>query len=122
KANVVVTAKEIKLKKEVHFQTDSAEILPDSMGILEEIADVLSNRPDISSLEIQGHTDNSGTPEYNLKLSGARANAVREALIKNGVDGARLSARGYGQEKPLVPNTNEANKAKNRRVQLMISK
>src|SRR5438045_1460609 len=72
KPNVVVTAKEIKLKKEVHFQTDSAAILPDSMGILEEIADVLSNRPDIPSVEIQGHTDNSGTPEYNLRLSGSR--------------------------------------------------
>ncbi|HVU03303.1 MAG TPA: carboxypeptidase regulatory-like domain-containing protein [Polyangiaceae bacterium] len=122
KPNVVVTAKEIKLKREVHFQHDSAEILPDSMGILEETADVLSNRPDLSSIEIQGHTDDSGTPEYNQKLSASRANAVREALIRLGVDGARLSSRGYGQERPLVPNTNEANRAKNRRVQLMIEK
>jgi outer membrane protein OmpA-like peptidoglycan-associated protein len=121
-ANVVVTDKELKLKKEVHFQHDSAEILPDSMGIIEEAADALRTHTEITGVEIQGHTDDSGTPEYNTRLSGERANAVREALIRAGVEPTRLTARGYGQEKPLVPNTNEANKAKNRRVQLMIQK
>jgi outer membrane protein OmpA-like peptidoglycan-associated protein len=120
--NVVVTDREVKLKKAVHFQHDSAEILPDSMSIIEEIADVLNTHSEIPSVEIQGHTDDSGTPPYNLRLSSERANAVREALILNGVDPNRLTARGYGQEKPLVPNTNEANRARNRRVQLMIQK
>jgi outer membrane protein OmpA-like peptidoglycan-associated protein len=122
KPNVVVTDKELKLKKEVHFQHDSAEILPDSGAILEEIADVLRTHTEITSIEIQGHTDDSGTPQYNQRLSGDRANAVREALILNGVEPNRLSARGYGQERPLVPNTSEANRAKNRRVQLVIQK
>ncbi len=121
-ANVVVTDKELKLKKEVHFQHDSADILPDSMGIIEEAADALRTHTEITGVEIQGHTDDSGTPEYNMRLSGERANAVREALIRAGVEPTRLTARGYGQEKPLLPNTNEANKAKNRRVQLMIQK
>ena len=120
--NVFVAGNEVKLKKEVHFQHDSAEILPDSMGILEETADVLRSHTDIGNVEIQGHTDDSGTPEYNMRLSAERANAVREALIRNGVEPNRLTARGYGQEKPLVPNTNEANRAKNRRVQLIIQK
>jgi outer membrane protein OmpA-like peptidoglycan-associated protein len=120
--NVVITDKELKLKKEVHFQHDSAEILPDSMGILEETADMLRTHSEIASVEIQGHTDDSGTPEYNMRLSTERANAVREALIRDGVEPNRLTARGYGQEKPLVPNTNEANRAKNRRVQLLIQK
>lgn len=122
KANVVVTKQELKLKKAIHFQHDSAEILPDSMSIVEEIADVLRSHPEIPSVEIQGHTDDSGTPPYNLRLSADRANTVRDALIRNGVEPNRLTARGYGQEKPLVPNTNEANRAKNRRVQLMIQK
>lgn len=122
KANVVVTKQELKLKKAIHFQHDSAAILPDSMSIVEEVADVLRSHSEIPSVEIQGHTDDSGTPPYNLRLSADRANAVREALIKNGVEPSRLTARGYGQEKPLVPNTNEANRAKNRRVQLMIQK
>jgi outer membrane protein OmpA-like peptidoglycan-associated protein len=120
--NVVVTDKEVKLKKAVHFQHDSAEILPDSMGIIEEAADVLRSHAELTSIEIQGHTDDSGTPAYNLRLSAERANAVREALVLNGVEENRLTARGYGQEKPLVPNTNDANRAKNRRVQLIIQK
>lgn len=120
--NVVVTDKEVKLKKAVHFQHDSAELLPDSMGIIEEAADALASHTEIASIEVQGHTDDSGTPEYNQRLSAERANAVREALVRNGVEPNRITARGYGQDKPLVPNTNEANRARNRRVQLIIQK
>jgi outer membrane protein OmpA-like peptidoglycan-associated protein len=120
--NVVVTATEIKLKKEVHFLHGSAEILPDSMAILEEAADVLRSKPELTNIEVQGHTDDSGTPEYNLRLSADRANAVRDVFVRNGVDASRLSAHGYGQDKPLVPNTSPKNRAKNRRVQLVIVK
>lgn len=118
--NVLVTTRELKLRKQVHFQTDSAEILPDSMAILEELADVLKTRGEIKAVEIQGHTDNAGSPPYNLKLSESRAQAVVDTLVKSGVDPLRLEARGYGDTKPLVPNTTEANKAKNRRVQILI--
>jgi outer membrane protein OmpA-like peptidoglycan-associated protein len=120
--NVIVTGKELKLKKQVHFQHDSAEVLPDSMAILEEIADVLKTHAEIKSVEVQGHTDNQGSAPYNLKLSGDRAQAVVDALVKLGVDPLRVIAKGYGDTKPLLPNTTEANKAKNRRVQLMIKK
>lgn len=120
--NVVVTATEVKLKKEVHFLHGSAEILPDSMAILEEAADVLRAHPELTNIEVQGHTDDSGTPEFNQKLSTDRANAVRDVFIRNGVEASRLSAHGYGQEKPLVPNTSPKNRAKNRRVQLVIIK
>jgi outer membrane protein OmpA-like peptidoglycan-associated protein len=119
-SNVVITKTELKLKKEVHFLHGSAELLPDSMAIMEEVADVLRSHPEIGTVEVQGHTDDSGTPDLNLKLSTDRANAVRDVLVKNGVDAARLTAHGYGQEKPLVPNTTPKNKAKNRRVQLVI--
>lgn len=120
--NVIVTGKELKLKKQVHFQHDSAEVLPDSMAILEEIADVLKTHAEIKSVEVQGHTDNQGSAPYNLKLSGDRAQAVVDVLVKLGVDPLRVIAKGYGDTKPLLPNTTEANKAKNRRVQLMIKK
>lgn len=119
-ANVLVTKQELKLKRQVHFVHDSAEILPDSMAILEEVADVLRKRVDLALIEIQGHTDDSGTEAHNLALSSKRANAVRDALIGIGVDSSRLIAKGYGQEKPLVRNINAANRAKNRRVQLVI--
>jgi outer membrane protein OmpA-like peptidoglycan-associated protein len=120
KPNVVVQGKEIKLKKQVHFQHDSAEILPDSMAILEEMADVLKTKTEIKAVEVQGHTDNQGTAAYNLRLSQNRAQAVVDTLIKLGVDPSRLEAKGYGDTKPLLPNSTEANKAKNRRVQVMI--
>lgn len=120
--NVVITANEVKLKKEIHFLHGSAEILPDSMAILEEAADVLRSHAELTNIEVQGHTDDSGTPEYNLKLSADRANAVRDVFVRNGVDAGRLSAHGYGQDKPLVPNTSPKNRAKNRRVQLVIMK
>jgi outer membrane protein OmpA-like peptidoglycan-associated protein len=119
-SSVVVTKKELKLKKQVHFLHDSSEILPDSQDLVEEIAEALRTRPEIAAVEIQGHTDNSGTPEHNQALSERRAEAVRGALILLGIEPNRLVARGYGQQQPLVPNTSPANKAKNRRVQLMI--
>jgi outer membrane protein OmpA-like peptidoglycan-associated protein len=120
--NVVVQGNEVKLKKQVHFQTDSAEILPDSMALLEEIADVIKSRPEIGSIEVQGHTDNTGTPPHNQRLSQNRAQAVVSALERLGVQTGRLTAKGYGQDKPLVPNVTEANRARNRRVQLIIQK
>jgi outer membrane protein OmpA-like peptidoglycan-associated protein len=118
--NVVVQGNEVKLRKQVHFQNDSAEILPDSMALLEEIADVLKTRAEIGAVEVQGHTDNSGTPLYNQRLSQNRAQAVVDALVKLGVPSSRLTAKGYGPDKPLVPNVTEFNRARNRRVQLMI--
>jgi outer membrane protein OmpA-like peptidoglycan-associated protein len=120
--NVIVTGRELKLKKQVHFQHDSAEVLPDSQAILEEIADVLKQHTEIKTVEVQGHTDNQGSAPYNLKLSGDRAQAVVDVLVKLGVDPLRVVAKGYGDTKPLLPNTTEANRAKNRRVQLMIKK
>ena len=94
--------------------------MQDARPILEEIADVIKNKPEIRAVEIQGHTDNQGTAAYNMRLSQNRAQAVVDTLIKLGVDPSRLEAKGYGDTKPLVPNTNEANKARNRRVQLII--
>jgi len=119
--NVVVAGKEIKLKKQVHFQHDSAEILPDSQAIIEELADLMSKRADIKNVEVQGHTDDTGAAAYNLRLSQSRAQAVVDAISSHGVDASRMTAKGYGQEKPLVPNTTEPNRAKNRRVQVMIT-
>jgi outer membrane protein OmpA-like peptidoglycan-associated protein len=119
--NVVVTPTEIKLKKEVHFLHGSAEILPDSMALLEEAADTIRSHPELA-IEIQGHTDDTGGPDVNLRLSANRANAVRDFLVQHGVDAGHLTAHGYGQEKPLAPNTSEKNRAKNRRVQLIVVK
>jgi outer membrane protein OmpA-like peptidoglycan-associated protein len=120
-AQVRVQGNEIKISKQIHFETDSAKILGDSNSLLEEIADVLTRTPAIKKVEIQGHTDNTGTREHNQQLSDARANSVKTWLVNAGVDGGRLTAKGYGQDRPLAPNVTAGNRARNRRVQLIIT-
>ena len=117
---VAVTAKEITIRQQVQFALDQDVILPESTPLLIEIADVLIKNPRIKQVEVQGHTDNTGTPEHNQDLSDRRANSVRNWLIQHGVAADRLVAKGYGQTKPLVPNVTTANKARNRRVQFII--
>jgi outer membrane protein OmpA-like peptidoglycan-associated protein len=87
---------------------------------LTEIADTVIRNPQLKRIEVQGHTDNSGTPEHNKVLSEQRAEAVRAWLVQHGAPADRLVARGYGQEKPLVPNVTAGNRSKNRRVQFII--
>jgi outer membrane protein OmpA-like peptidoglycan-associated protein len=118
--SVKIEGKEIKISKQIHFETDSAKILGDSNSLMEEIADVMARNPNIKKVEIQGHTDNTGTREHNLQLSDARASAVKAWLVSAGIDGNRLVPKGYGQDRPLAPNVTAANRARNRRVQFII--
>ena len=119
-ALVTLGATEITIKQQVQFALDQDIILPESTPLLLEIADVLIKNPRVKQVEVQGHTDNTGTPEHNQDLSERRAASVRNWLVQHGVTADRLVAKGYGQTKPLVPNVTTANKAKNRRVQFII--
>jgi outer membrane protein OmpA-like peptidoglycan-associated protein len=119
-SSVSITAKEITIKQQIQFGLDSAVILPDSFGLLTEIADSFIRHPEIRRVEVQGHTDNSGTPEHNKLLSEERAESVRAWLIAHGVGGDRIVAQGYGQEQPKVPNVTATMRAQNRRVQFII--
>lgn len=120
-SNILITKQQIVIKEQIHFETDSATIKGDSSGILTELADALARNPGIKKVEIQGHTDNTGSAEHNMDLSQRRAAAVREWLVAHGVDGGRLEAKGYGQTRPLAPNVTERNRARNRRVQFQIT-
>jgi outer membrane protein OmpA-like peptidoglycan-associated protein len=119
-ANVAVGKGEIFIKQQIQFAVDSATILPESSGLLSEIADAMIKNPRIRRVEVQGHTDNTGTPDHNMQLSDERAGAVVSWLTAHGVASDRLTPRGYGQSKPLVPNVTTGNRAKNRRVQFII--
>lgn len=120
-ANVTVGKGEIFIKQQIQFAIDSATILPESNGLLSEIADVMIKNPRIKRVEVQGHTDNTGTPDHNKQLSNDRAQAVVSWLSAHGVGADRMTAVGYGQTKPLVPNVTAGNRAKNRRVQFIIA-
>jgi OOP family OmpA-OmpF porin len=102
----------------INFDIDKATIKPESMGTLNMILGVLKDNPELK-FEIDGHTDNSGTAPHNLTLSQQRADAVREQLIKMGVDGSRLIAKGFGDSKPISDNTSLEGKANNRRVEFV---
>ena len=84
------------------------------------VSGILKERDDIRKVEVQGHTDADGDDTHNLELSQARAEAVVAYLVKKGIAADRLTAKGYGETKPLVPNDSKANKQKNRRVQFVI--
>lgn len=103
---------------DIHFDFDKASIRESSMGIIKEIADMLEKHPDIR-LSIEGHTDDSGSSAYNMELSSIRAQAVKTTLVKLSISPQRLSAKGYGESKPLTGNTNDASRAKNRRVEFV---
>jgi outer membrane protein OmpA-like peptidoglycan-associated protein len=120
-AKVRVIGNQLRLTSKIHFETDSATIKGDSNALLSEVADVLHRSGNIRKLEIQGHTDNTGGRGHNEQLSQARADSVRTWLTQHGIDGGRLDAKGYGQGRPLVPNITPANRARNRRVQFVIT-
>ena len=88
--------------------------------ILDEVAKAMNDNPQIKKLQIDGHTDNEGTEDYNLELSENRAKAVMDYLVSKGVDEARLTYKGYGFSMPKASNRTEEGKAINRRVEFTI--
>ena len=100
----------------IQFETGKAKIKPSSYGILDQVAKVFIDNPNYSA-EVQGHTDNVGKPAANLKLSDDRAKAVREYLIKKGVEAERLTAKGYGDTMPIESNATAKGRSMNRRVE-----
>lgn len=117
-ALVVVTDCEVKITQQIHFAYNKATIKPESFPILDAVKEVLAKNESIK-LEIQGHTDDRGSETYNKQLSELRASAVRKYLVGRGVAAARLESHGYGEERPLVENDTEPNRALNRRVQFI---
>jgi outer membrane protein OmpA-like peptidoglycan-associated protein len=118
---VVLTREKVEIKDRVYFATAKSQILPKSFGLLDQVADVLKNHDEIPNVTVEGHTDSQGTRASNLKLSQARAEAVRTYLIKKGVAALRLKAAGFGPDRPVEPNLTEAGRSKNRRVEFVLT-
>jgi len=103
------------LAANIMFNSNSTELTKNSYPAIRELADSLKTNPDMD-LRIEGHTDNTGEPAYNMKLSLDRANAVKKVLLSQGVAENRIQVNGYGDTRPIADNMSEAGKAKNRRV------
>ena len=101
----------------VNFDTDKADITPQSGAVLDKVAESLKAWPEVK-VEVGGHTDSSGSAAHNLELSNRRAESVKTYLVRKGVDPSRLTAKGHGQTQPVDENKTEEGKAKNRRVEL----
>jgi OmpA-OmpF porin, OOP family len=101
----------------VNFETGKAELTPESQTILNGVAESLVANDSIK-VRVGGHTDNTGSAAVNKRLSAARANSVREYLVSKGVAADRLTAVGFGPNKPVASNRTAAGRAQNRRVEL----
>ena len=102
----------------VNFDTGKWELKPDGVASVREIVALLKADPALK-LAVEGHTDNVGTPAANKTLSANRANAVMRAVVAGGIAANRLTAAGFGQERPVADNRSEEGRAKNRRVELV---
>lgn len=112
----------IELLDRVNFDFGSANIGADSFDLLRDVARILRENPSILEIEIGGHSDNVGSDSANLRLSRARAKAVRAFLIEQGIDADRLEAKGYGESRPVDSNATEAGRYQNRRVEFLVTR
>ena len=102
----------------INFDTDKSNLQPDGQHIVDQILILMKTNTDLK-IAIEGHTDNAGSADHNKTLSQERANTILKFLTSNGIDASRLTAVGFGAERPLVANDSQANMAKNRRVELV---
>ncbi|MCG2720828.1 MAG: OmpA family protein [Thermodesulfovibrionales bacterium] len=102
----------------INFDTGKSAIKPESRPIINQIVEMLKSNSDLK-ISVEGHTDDAGNPKSNKTLSDDRAKAVVTEIVAQGIDSKRLSAAGYGQDKPIADNKTEEGRAKNRRVELV---
>ncbi len=115
-----ITATKIELHQKIFFDTGKATLKPASEQLLDKVADLLKQNPQVKLIRIEGHTDSRGNPKRNLILSQRRAEAVRQYMISKGVAPDRLQAVGYGDTRPIAPNNTRKGRAANRRVEFII--
>lgn len=113
-------ADEILTREKVMFETDSAVLLPEGKAVLDEVAVVLTEHPELAKVRIDGNADSTATQAYNQTLSEQRADSVRDYLVTKGIATERLVTRGFGENRPVADNTTDAGRYKNRRVEFHV--
>lgn len=118
---VEVTKDKIVIREKVQFEQGKSKILPESDSLLEEVAKVMNENPRIKHVRVEGHASAEGNDRMNMKLSKARAKAVMEHLINDGVEKGRLESKGFGETQPIGDNDTEEGRMLNRRVEFVIT-
>ncbi len=120
-APAAVSGGHITITEPIFFDTDRATIQPRSFGVIDGVARVMTEHAEITSVRVEGHTDDQGRARRNLTLSRNRALAVVAYLTQHGIAAGRLTSEGYGSTRPAVPGRTEAARAANRRVEFVIT-
>ncbi|MFY0563562.1 thrombospondin type 3 repeat-containing protein [Archangium lansingense] len=120
KQMVAIQTGKLEIKEQVFFATGKAIIQKRSFKMLDQVAKILQQHPEVDKMVIEGHTDDRGNAEANRKLSLARAEAVKGYLVSKGVEPSRLEAKGFGPDRPIASNKTEKGRAVNRRVEFII--
>ncbi len=115
--DVVIVEKVNKAAQNIFFSIGSAKLLPKSFTSLKGVVQIMKDNPSYK-IDVDGHTSNTGGTALNQKLSESRANSVKQYLIDNGIDESRITATGYGEDRPIADNNTATGRAKNRRVEM----
>lgn len=110
----------IELSERVYFASGKSVIRSRSYKLLNEVANLLKQYPNIVKIRIEGHTDSVGNDDFNQRLSKARADAVKRYMVRRGIDGERLAGEGFGESNPIDTNASKEGRANNRRVEFNI--
>lgn len=110
----------INLKGDVTFDTNSAIVKPGLYSEIDRIANILIKYPD-TVIQVEGHTDSTGSESYNMELSARRAEAVKNLLVQKGVNPARIRTMAFGESAPIANNDTDYGRSRNRRVEIKVA-
>lgn len=117
---VEVRDNKIEISEKIQFELAKATIKAESHDLLNEIVQVIKDNPHIKKIAIEGHASSDGNDDFNMKLSDDRSKAVMKYLVDKGINEKKLTAKGFGETKPIADNETEEGREKNRRVEFNI--
>lgn len=117
---VEVRDNKIEISEKIQFELAKANIKEESHDLLNEIVQVIKDNPHIKKIAIEGHASSDGNDDFNMKLSDDRSKSVMKYLVDHGVQEKKLTAKGFGETKPIADNDTEEGREKNRRVEFNI--